>query len=102
MDLDYRIGKIFVTYAARDLSGKNVTDINMLSLSHATMTRRVEDISSDFLNTLRNKGKEYEIFNSNLNDNNDSSDTAQLLSFILDVTESFEVCMAQQQGKICS
>jgi hypothetical protein len=64
---------------------------NTVSLSYATMTQQVEDISSDLLNQLRNKAKEFESFCLVLDENNDTSDTAQLLIVIQGITECFEV-----------
>jgi hypothetical protein len=40
---------MFTTHTARDLSGKN--SFNTVSLSRAPVTRGVEDISSDLLNS---------------------------------------------------
>jgi hypothetical protein len=73
----------------QDIYPERETVVNYVSLSRARMTLRVEDIVSDFLNKLRNKAKELEIFCLALDDSNDTSDIAQLLIFISGIRESF-------------
>jgi len=51
---------MFATHSTRDLSGKGTVS-NTVSSSHATMMRRVEGVSSNLHNELRNKAKELEI-----------------------------------------
>jgi hypothetical protein len=55
------------------------------------MTRSVEDISSDLFNLLRNKAKDRESFCLALDENNNTTYTAQLLIVIQDVREYFEM-----------
>jgi hypothetical protein len=64
---------------------------NTVNLSRATVTQRIEDISSDLNNQLRNKGKEFESFCLALDESNDTSDTAQSLTVVPGITEYFEV-----------
>jgi hypothetical protein len=65
--------------------------LNTVSLSHATMTQRVEDVDSDLLNQLINNAKQSKSFCLALGDRNATSDTVQLLIYIRGITEPFEV-----------
>jgi len=55
------------------------------------VTQRIEDISSDLRNQLRNKAKEFESFCLALDESNDTNETSQLLIIIRGITESFDV-----------
>jgi hypothetical protein len=81
--------KIFATHSARNLPGKK-TIIDIEGLSHATMTRRVEDIGSDLFNQITSKAKQkyLKTFAQRLDD---TSNTAQLSIIIPRVTEYFEM-----------
>jgi hypothetical protein len=46
------------------------------------MMRRVEEVSSDLVNKVRNKAKEFEICRLALDESNDTSDTAKLLTAV--------------------
>jgi hypothetical protein len=59
------------------------------------MTWRVEDISSDLLNQLRSKAKEFESFRSALDDSHDTSDTPQVQSdwkITQPIPDTYSIC----------
>jgi hypothetical protein len=73
-------------HTVQEICLEKETVFNTVGLSGATMTRRVEDISSDLLNQLRNKSKEFESFCLALDESNDTKNSAQLLIVIQSIT----------------
>ena len=74
---------------------KNPEDFNKITLSRRTVTRRVEILSRDICDTLKNKSKQFEYFSLGFDETNDITDTAQLVIFIrgvdkdMNITEEF-------------
>ncbi|XP_070264829.1 general transcription factor II-I repeat domain-containing protein 2-like [Myotis yumanensis] len=62
-----------------------------LSLSRRTVTRRVELIDEDLASKLNSKAEFFKFYSLALDESNDIKDTAQLLIFILGISDNFEV-----------
>ena len=61
------------------------------SLSHLTITRRIEDLSQDVENALEMKICQCELYSIALDENTDVSDTAQLSVFTRGVTSNLKL-----------
>ena len=61
------------------------------SLSHPTITRRIEDLSQDVENALEMKICQCELYSIALDENTDVSDTAQLSVFTRGVTNNLKL-----------
>nr|KAF6360044.1 hypothetical protein mMyoMyo1_011002 [Myotis myotis] len=62
-----------------------------LSLSHRTVTRRVELIDEDLASKLNSKAEFFKFYSLALDESNDVKDTAQLLIFIRGISDNFEI-----------
>ena len=65
--------------------------IDEISMSHNTITRRVEDLGSNLHNQLKDKSKTFECFSLALDESTDVRDTAQLLIFIHGINDKFQI-----------
>ena len=55
------------------------------------MTRRVEDIAENMEQQLKNKVKDFTYFSLALDESSDAHDTVQLLIFLQDIIQDFEI-----------
>lgn len=62
-----------------------------ISLSRRTICRRIDDISSEIVVTLRDKIKLFKAYSLAFDESTDISDTSQLVVFVRGVNDSFEV-----------
>nr|KAF6360091.1 hypothetical protein mMyoMyo1_011049 [Myotis myotis] len=62
-----------------------------LSLSRRTVTRRVELIDEDLASKLNSKAEFFKFYSLALDESNDVKDTAQLLIFIHEISDNFEI-----------
>ena len=56
-------------------------DINNVSLSRQTITRRIAELSADVKDQVTDKSKSFDFFSIACDESTDASDTAQLLFF---------------------
>ena len=69
----------------------NITNDNPNPKSRMTITRRVEEISSDINDQLNSDIEKYVSVSLALDESTDIGSTAQLLIFIREVTEDFQI-----------
>ncbi|XP_068089524.1 general transcription factor II-I repeat domain-containing protein 2-like [Hyperolius riggenbachi] len=74
-----------------ELCPEKKSEIEAVSLSRMTITRRVEDLGSDLQLQLKKKASQFVMFSIAADESTDVSDTAQLLVFIRGVTPMFEI-----------
>jgi hypothetical protein len=72
-------GRKCLQHVMQEICPEKETVFHTVSLSRATMTQRVENISTDLLKQLRNKANAFERFCLALHESNFTSETAQLL-----------------------
>jgi len=77
--------------AVQELVPEKVQMFNQISLSHQTVTRRINNISQEICLTLDTKSKNFEYFSLTLDESTDLTDTAQLAIFIRGVNSAMEV-----------
>ena len=65
--------------------------VESISLSHQTVARRVDGISSNIEISLIKRLDSYKFYSLALDESTDISDTAQLAIFVRGITENFEV-----------
>lgn len=65
--------------------------VGNVSLSRATITRRIDDMGEELHNILIEKGKDFRYFSLALDESNDIADTAQVLIFIRGIDSNFEI-----------
>ncbi|KAI6651125.1 General transcription factor II-I repeat domain-containing protein 2-like [Oopsacas minuta] len=68
----------------RDLFGK-------ISLSARTVTRRIEDLSSDIRTTLQEHAQQFELYAIALDENTDATDIAQVAIFVSGINVTFDI-----------
>ena len=78
---------IFVSVACPDKK----STVESISLSHQTVARRVDDLSSNIESSLIKRLHACKFYSLALDESTDVSDTAQLAIFVRGVTENFEV-----------
>ena len=71
-------------------------DVNAVSLSASTVTRRIEEMGHNVHVQLKERAKDFECFALAMDKSNDVKDTAQLLIFIRGVNSNFEELAALQ------
>nr|KAF6360084.1 hypothetical protein mMyoMyo1_011042 [Myotis myotis] len=73
------------------LCPKSKGKFEKLSLSRRTVTRRVELIDEDLASKLNSKAEFFKFYSLALDESNDVKDTAQLLIFIHEISDNFEI-----------
>ena len=73
--------------------------IRDVSLSAFTITRRVEDIGEHLHETLKESSKFFKYFSLSIHENNDTTDTVQLLIFIRGIDAKFRRVMLSLEFK---
>ena len=62
-----------------------------ISLSARTVTRRIEDLSSDMRTTLQNRAQHLEFYAIALDESTDSTDTAQVAISVTGINATFDI-----------
>ena len=68
----------------RDLFGK-------ISVSARTVTRRIEDLSSDFMTTLQERAQKFEFYAIALDESIDETDIVQVAIFVKGINATFDI-----------
>ena len=68
----------------RDLFGK-------ISLSARTVTRRIEDLSSNIKTTLQERAQKFELYAITLDESTDATDIAQVAIFVRGINATFDI-----------
>jgi len=78
--------------AARMLGDKQIENkFREIPLSNNTMTRRVEELSNNVLDQIKEFASNYQFFSLAMDESNDICDTAQVTIFIRAVSDQFQV-----------
>lgn len=73
------------------LSPSQAQAVSNISLSGATVARRVEDLSANILNSFKLKCKDFAFYSIAVDESTDATDTAQVAIFIRGVDNSFSI-----------
>ena len=71
---------------------ENSDEIRKISLSRRTVTRRVEELSSDLKKQFISNCEEFQYFSVAVDESTDTKDTAQLAIFIRGINSNFDIC----------
>lgn len=85
----------FVKKCVLSIAGNTCPDIvdkfKEVLLSARIITRRIEDVDDNLLNQLIQKAKTFQYFSLALDESTDNVNSAQLIVFIREINEKFEI-----------
>ena len=89
--VDGELIKECIVFAFNEYCPDKVNSVKETCLSHQTIGKRIDDLGDNIENTLKDKLSACALYSLALNEGTDQSDTAQLVIFIKEIDENFNI-----------